>query len=80
MADVFRSLQKWVSGNSILIVTVAGFLTRLYCPFKVEALVSIAGLQMGETYLVQKVSVGPKLQLVYIINGLPYGYQYFKIL
>lgn len=80
MSDVLKELQKWVGGNSILVVTIKGILCRFNCPFSVEALEEEEGLVVGEKYSVTKVLLDNQLQLVYQIDGRLFSYRHFRIL
>jgi hypothetical protein len=77
---LLSQLPKWVNGNSLLLVTISGLLTRLYCPFVVECLESCYGLKKGSKYKVERVGVGDKVQLIYFITGRAYSYRYFKVI
>lgn len=80
MSRFLWELRKWVDGNSLLVVTLAGILTRLYCPFSVEAIESANGMKKGGIYRVDRIGVGADSHLVYYIDGEPYSFRYFLIL
>lgn len=80
MSKIFFELQKWVSGNSLLVVTVRGILLRLYCPFIVECICYTDSIHAGDKCIVSRVGLGTNLELVYFIQGKAYSYKFFKIL
>lgn len=74
-------LYKIVSPTSILVVSPAGKLKRLNCPFRVIALVDIAPeILQGKHYLVDFVKMTLDLKLVYIIGGRAYLIGDFSIM
>ena len=79
MSRFLWELRKWVDGNSLLVVTFAGILTRLYCPFSVEAIESVNGIKKGGIYRVDKIGVSANKHLVYYIQGKSYLFRHFKI-
>jgi len=73
-------LFKVVSTASILVVDREGNLKRLYCPFKVVAIVAMPPqIIVGASYMVEAVKMTLELREVYIINGNGYFIWYFKI-
>lgn len=73
-------LFKVVSTASILVVDREGNLKRLYCPFKVVAIVAMPPhIAVGASYMVEAVKMTLELREVYIINGKGYFIWYFKI-
>ena len=80
MSEVFKELQRWVGGNSILAVTIKGILCRLNCPFTVEVISDEEGLEIGSKHSVTKVSVDGQLHLLYEIAEVRYSFRHFKIL
>lgn len=73
-------LFKVVSTDSLLVVNSKGILKRLYCPFKVVAIVdSPPQIIVGAFYMVEAVKMTLELKEVYIINGKGYFIWYFKI-
>lgn len=73
-------LFKIVSTNSILVVDREGNLKRIYCPFKVVAIVAMPPhIAVGASYMVDSVKMTLELSEVYIINGKGYFIWYFKI-
>ncbi len=80
MSDALKDLQKWVNGNSLLIVSIKGILSRLNCPFDVESLTDEFGLQKHHTYQVKRVLIDKQFQLVYQIGEELYPFRYFTIL
>lgn len=80
MSKIFFELQKWVSGNSLLVVTVRGILLRLYCPFIVECISYVEPFHRGDKCIVSRVGLGSHLELVYFIQEKAYSYKFFKII
>lgn len=80
MSKLIFELQKWVTGNSVLVVTVRGILLRLYCPFVVECINYTDSIHRGQRCIVSRVGIGSNLELVYIIQGKAYSYKFFKII
>lgn len=80
MSDVLKELQRWVGGNSILVVTIKGILCRFNCPFNVEAITDDEGLEIGAKHSVTKVLVDGQLHLLYRIGDVSYPFRYFRIL
>ena len=72
-------LFKIVSTDSILVVTSARKLIRLYCPFKVICKVNIPPLEERGEYEVEAVKMTLNLEDVFIIDGKAYFIWYFKI-
>jgi len=78
--EYILELFKIVSTTSILIVDCEGNLKRLYCPFKVVAIVdSPPQIFVGEIYYVDSVKMTLDLLEVYIIKGKGYYIWYFTI-
>ncbi len=73
-------LHKWVNGNSLLMVTITGLLSRLYCPFTVQCLEPYNGLKKHYLYKVERVGVDERVHLVYFITGRAYPYHLFRII
>lgn len=74
-------LFKIVSTASILVIDSQGNLKRLYCPFKVVAVVSSPPqIIVGEIYYVESLKMTLELKEVYIIEGKAYYIWYFKIM
>ena len=71
-------MQKWSQSNSLLVVTLAGLLLRLSCPFWVECDCKVARLQQGERYLVDRV-VFQDGKLAYQIREKVYLSRYFRL-
>ncbi|MEI7829687.1 MAG: hypothetical protein WCI31_07945 [Prolixibacteraceae bacterium] len=61
-----------VSTDSILIITPAGLLKRLNCPFYVVCKVDVSLLRKGQEYTVNAVKMTLKLEDVFIIKGKAY--------
>jgi hypothetical protein len=78
--EYLHELSKFVDSKSILVITVSGDLSRIYCPFPVIMVLEIDNLNMGEIYYVEAVKVTPLLVDVYFILGLPYYSWHFKLL
>ncbi len=78
--EYILELFKIVSTSSILIIDSKGILKRLYCPFKVVAIVdSPPQIVVGAFYMVEAVKMTLELKEVYIIEGKGYFIWYFKI-
>lgn len=74
-------LYKVVSMASILVVDREGNLKRLYCPFKVVAIVEVPlQIVVGAFYMVDAIKMTLELKEVYIIEGKGYFIWYFKII
>ena len=79
--EYILELFKIVSTTSILVIDNKGILKRLYCPFRVVAVVfSPPQIIVGEIYYVDAVKMTLELQEIYIIQGKAYYIWYFKIL
>lgn len=79
--EIILELFKIVSTTSILVIDHKGTLRRLYCPFKVAALVGMPPqITVGVSYLVEAVKMTLELKEVYIIQGKGYYICYFKII
>lgn len=79
--EYILELFKIVSTTSILVIDCKGNLKRLYCPFKVVAVVtSPPQIIAGEIYCVDSVKMTLELKEVYIIQGRGYFIWYFKIM
>ena len=78
--EYILELFKIVSTTSILVIDCNGILKRLYCPFKVVAVVEMPPqIIAGVSYLVDAVKMTLELKEVYIIEGIGYYIWYFKI-
>ncbi len=66
--------------KEIYIISHYGMLIRLFCPFKVKALVAIKKIEKGNIVFVDEIKVTLELKTVYIINKEPYYYYYFEII
>jgi hypothetical protein len=80
MSEVLNGLQKWCKGNSILIVSIAGTLLRLYCPFTVECTQDVEMLRSGMKYRVERVFLSKDYLLSYEIQGEVYHFKHFIVL
>lgn len=69
-----------VNTESVLVITGAGQLKKLNCPFFVICLVKTTYLEMGNQYAVEAVKMTLRLEDVYIIHGRAYHLWYFTIL
>ena len=79
--EYILELFKIVSTTSILVVDREGILKRLYCPFKVVAVVELPPqIVVGASYYVDAVKMTLELQEVYIIRNRAYFIWYFKIM
>ena len=73
-------LFKIVNTTSILVIDHKGILKRLYCPFKVIAIVGLPPHIIVEAlYLVDAVKMNLELKEVFIIEGKGYLIWYFNI-
>lgn len=73
-------LYKIVNSSSILVVDHKGRMHRLYCPFRVQAIQSIApDITIGRIYLVEAVKMALNLKEVYLINKKGFYYWAFII-
>ena len=74
-------LFKIVSPKSILVVDQYGKVKRLYCPFKVLAILNIPpDISEGKFYMVEFVKMTLELKEVFIIQGKGYFIWYFRII
>ena len=74
-------LFKNVSPRSILVVNQYGKVKRLYCPFRVIAIIDIPpDIAEGRFYLVDFVKMTLELKEVFIIQGKGYFICYFRIM
>lgn len=73
-------INKYCDPHSVLIVTNRNKLVRLKCPFKVQVICNIVGLQEGEIVFVESVKINLNLNLVYLIKDKYYHYRNFMIL
>jgi hypothetical protein len=75
-----EAINKYCSPDSLLIVTIKGDLTRLFCPFDVIVIDKIDVYVPGQVLKVPQVKMDSNLILVYIIKGKGYNYFNFAIL
>jgi hypothetical protein len=68
-----------VNTESILVITRAGGLKRLNCPFFVICRVNTTFLETGNKYAVEAVKMTLGLEDVYLIQGKAYYTWYFDI-
>lgn len=82
MSDIeyLNEFYKHISTDSILVVTAAGDLIRLYCPFEVKAKVSFPEIEQGTIVRVKRVQVSRELKDVFIINNKAYLTVFFRFL
>jgi hypothetical protein len=78
--EYLNEFYKFVSTDSILVVTKNGELIRLYCPFEVVAKVNFEVIAAGGIVWVEKVQITPELKDVYIIDSKAYLTIYFQII
>ena len=78
--EYLYELSKYVDSKSILVITLDGKLSRIYCPFPVILVIKVEDLIVGDTYLVDAVKVAPSLDDLYIISGKAYLIWYFEII
>lgn len=78
-SEYLNEFLKYVSTDSILVVTAKGELIRLYCPFKVKALVAFPELPLGGTAQVTKIQLTPDAKDVFIIEGKAYYATFFQL-
>lgn len=78
--EYILELFKIVNTTSILIIDSKSNLKRLYCPFKVVAVVGSPPLIIvGEIYYVDSIKMTLELKEVFIIKGKAYFIWYFII-
>ena len=75
--EYILELFSVVNTESILVITRAGRLKRLNCPFFVVCRVNTTYLEMGSRYAVEAVKMTLGLEDVYIIDGRAYHVWYF---
>lgn len=73
-------LFKIVGTDSLLIITPAGSIRRLYCPFKVVSKVDVSSIVKGQEYAVNAIKMTLKLEDVFIIQGRAYYVWCFTII
>jgi hypothetical protein len=78
--EYLNEFYKFVSTDSILVVTKTGELIRLYCPFEVTAKVNFEEIAAGEIVRVEKVQVTPENRDIFIIKSKAYFVNNFKII
>ena len=79
--EYILELFKIVSTTSILVIDNKGILKRLYCPFRIVAVVEVPPqIIVGASYYVDAVKMTLELKEVYIIEGKGYFIWYFKIM
>lgn len=79
--EYILELFKIVSTTSILVIDRKGTLKRLYCPFKVVAIVDLPPqITVEAFYYVDAVKMTLELKEVYIIKSKAYFIWYFKII
>jgi hypothetical protein len=78
--EYILELYKIVSTTSILVVDHKGYLKRLYCPFRVVAIVELPPqITVGAFYMGEAVKMTLDLKEVFIIKSKGYYYWYFRI-
>jgi hypothetical protein len=75
-----HEINKYCNASSLLVVTSAGILIRLQCPFKVEVIRNVEAFTVGDLLTVIQVKMDKNLTLVYIINNKGYYYYNFILL
>ena len=65
--------------NSLLVITRAGELRRLWCPFPVRVIKSVDLIYEGEVHMVISIRMA-EIRCVYIIADVPYSATYLMIL
>ena len=79
--EYILELFKLVSTTSILVIDHKGTLKRLFCPFKVVAIVDLPPqITEGASYYVEAIKMTLELQEVYIIEGKGYLIWIFRII
>lgn len=71
---------KYCDNSSILIISPEGKLIRLYVPFTVCCIYSIANIQLGKLVFVEKVFSNDSDQIIYLILDQYFFYHSFQIL
>lgn len=75
-----NEFYRFVSTDSILVVTSHGNIIRLYCPFPVKAKVAFPQFQEGSLVWVIRVQITEDLKDVYIIGDHAYFAFYFQVI
>lgn len=75
-----EEISKFCDPLSILVLDENARLIRIFCPFPVEVLKPVGGLEEGDIVYVQAVKLTLELRDVFIINGRAYYLYYFRIL
>lgn len=63
----------------MMVINQNGHIRKLYCPFRVLCIKSIAGIPRNTWCYVEKVNTDPKELILYGINGKQVPYNHFQI-
>ena len=77
--EYLNEFYKHINTDSILVVNSDGNLIRLYCPFKVKAMVSFPQIPEGSIQEVIRVQITDELKDVFIIGEKAYFALFFQI-
>ena len=75
-----HEFARYVDSKSILVISPAGKLIRIFCPFPVVILSSLYQLEKGQIIFVDAVKVTKELKDVFIIKGKAYQIEHFGII
>ena len=68
-----------LSDNSLLVVNSQGYIRELFCPFRVQCVVTVLTIPSGTWVYVEKVAVSTNVPLMYQILGNWYAFESFVI-
>ena len=78
--EFLNEFYKHINTDSILVVNSDGNLIRLYCPFKVKAMVSFPQIPEGSICEVIRVQVSTDLRDIFIIGEKAYFALFFQVI
>lgn len=73
-------ILKYSHPKQLYVVTHSNSLLKLNCPFKVQLIVSVGGLEKDTIVFVDEVKVTSDLTTVFVVGGKAYFYYHFDIL
>ena len=77
--EYIKDIFKYCKTDSVLIISAEGHLERLWCPFKVIAIVDVHPLEKGQEKAVIAVKLADNLVDVYVIEGKAFYFYNFQI-
>ena len=79
MSEWSQSLEN-ISESSLLISLPENTLVRFYCPIPATCIKRIAGIDIGQTVLIEGIYQEKSNQLLYLINTMKLPHHNFEIL